>query len=203
MSPVSDSSNSRAARPNVWVVVPAKNEAAVIAETVRGLLCLGVRVVVVDDGSDDDTAAVAQAAGAVVLRHPINVGQGGAIQTGIDFAILRGARVLVSFDADGQHVAEDVPRLLAALDSGAHVALGSRFAGRIEGASRGRIVLLRIAVTVSNALSGLWLTDAHCGLRAFRASSRRRCVSPSRGWLTRRSFFAISSKLDFGSLRFR
>lgn len=156
---------------DVWVVVPAHDEGAVIRETVAGLGQLGTHVLVVDDGSEDATASAARAAGARVLRHPVNVGQGAAIQTGFDFAVSRGARVLVSFDADGQHRAEDIPRLLAALDSGADVALGSRFAGRIEGASPGRVLFLRIVVRISNALSGLRLTDAHCGLRAFRASA--------------------------------
>jgi glycosyltransferase involved in cell wall biosynthesis len=166
-----DRGGSRSALSDVWVVIPAYNEASVLTGSIQDLLRLGVSVVVVDDGSADDTAAVARVAGALVLRHPVNLGQGASLQTGIDFALSRGARVLVSFDADGQHLARDVPALLAALDEGADVALGSRFSGHIEGASRGRILFLQSVVLVSNTLSGLRLTDAHCGLRAFRASS--------------------------------
>jgi polyprenyl-phospho-N-acetylgalactosaminyl synthase len=76
---------------------------------------------------------------------------------------------VVTFDADGQHAAKDIATLLAALDAGADVALGSRFLGRMEGASLPRRILLRMAVAASNALSGLQLSDAHCGLRAIDA----------------------------------
>jgi glycosyltransferase involved in cell wall biosynthesis len=125
---------------------------------------------VVDDGSRDDTVAEARASGAIVVRHAVNLGQGAALQTGIDYAIRRGADRLVTFDADGQHSCGDIAALVAALDR-ADVALGSRFLGKeIEGASAQRRMLLRTATLVSNGLSGLKLTDAHCGFRAFRAS---------------------------------
>jgi len=91
--------------------------------------------------------------------------------TGIEYAIEQGARRIVTFDADGQHDPADVPALLAALDRGADVALGSRFLGRMDGVGATRMLLLRMAVAVSNAISGMRLSDAHCGLRAFRASS--------------------------------
>jgi polyprenyl-phospho-N-acetylgalactosaminyl synthase len=151
-----------------WVVVPAYNEEGVIGRVV-GELRAEYNVVVVDDGSRDATYRAAEAAGACVVRHTINRGQGAALQTGIEFSLARNAHTIVTFDADGQHQVEDVKALLAALDAGAHVSLGSRFLGRIRGASRGRIAFLRVAVWISNRLSGLRLTDAHCGLRAFRA----------------------------------
>jgi polyprenyl-phospho-N-acetylgalactosaminyl synthase len=160
-------------RDATWVVIAAMNEepviGAVVAEVKRG----GWSVVLVDDGSRDETAARARAAGAVVLRHSINLGQGAALQTGIDYAIRHGALNVVTFDADGQHAAEDIPHLVAALDE-ADIALGSRFLGNVEGASARRMALLRGAVMMSNRLSGLKLTDAHCGFRAFRASAAPR-----------------------------
>jgi len=156
----------------VWVVVPAFNEATAIGGVVSELVRHGGwYVVVVDDGSTDATGEAAGRAGAVVVRHVLNLGQGAALQTGIDLAVARGAACIVTFDADGQHDPQDVPALLAALDRGADVALGSRFLGRVEGATGSRTVLLRAAVRLSNALSGLQLSDAHCGLRAFRASA--------------------------------
>lgn len=160
----------RVAQPErVFVVVPAYHEARSVGAVVGELRARGWTPVVVDDGSTDATATVAAAAGARVLRHPVNLGQGAALQTGIDYAVRAGADAIVTFDADGQHVADDVPALLAALAGGADIALGSRFIGRIDGAGRGRRVFLRAAVVVSNWLSGLRLTDAHCGIRAFRA----------------------------------
>src|SRR5262249_50713921 len=113
----------------------------------------------------------ARVPGAVVLRHAVNVGQGAALQTGIDYAIQRGARHVVTFDADGQHSVEDIPDLIAALATH-DIALGSRFLGKpVVGASPGRIALLQAATRLSNRLSGLTLSDAHCGLRAFRAQA--------------------------------
>src|SRR5690349_7050301 len=113
-------------RRTTWVVIAAFNEGAVIREVVREVVDAGWSVVVVDDGSRDDSAAKAKAGGATVLRHPINRGQGAALQTGIDYAIRRGARHIVTFDADGQHDAKDIPALVEALGD-ADIALGSRF----------------------------------------------------------------------------
>jgi glycosyltransferase involved in cell wall biosynthesis len=130
-------------------------------------------VVVVDDGSRDATADRARAAGAHVVRHIVNLGQGAALQTGIDYALRRGAKNLVTFDADGQHCAEDLPTMVAGL-ANADIVLGSRFLGKVEGATARRMALLRGSVVMSNWLSGLALTDAHCGFRAFRASAAPR-----------------------------
>lgn len=157
-------------RSATWVVVAAYNEGKVIRGVVAEVVRAGWQIVVVDDGSRDHTVAEARAGGAIVVRHAVNLGQGAALQTGIDYAIRRGADRLVTFDADGQHSCDDIPALVAALD-GADVALGSRFLGKaIEGASAQRRLLLRTATLVSNGLSGMKLTDAHCGFRGFRAS---------------------------------
>ena len=154
-----------------YVVIAAYNEARVIRGVVAEVVARGYPVVVVDDGSTDDTAGHARIAGVTVVRHAINRGQGAALQTGITYALRRGARAVVTFDADGQHSVEDLPELIAAL--AVHdVALGSRFLGKeVVGATRRRKLLLRTATTMSNRLSGMRLTDAHCGLRAFRASA--------------------------------
>lgn len=157
------------ARGATWVVIAAMNEAGVIGDVVAEVKRAGWNVVVVDDGSRDTTAAEARSAGAHVLKHSINLGQGAALQTGIDYAVRRGALNLVTFDADGQMNADDIPALVAALDD-ADIALGSRFLGKIEGATARRMALLKGAVMMSNRLSGLKLTDAHCGFRAMRAS---------------------------------
>jgi polyprenyl-phospho-N-acetylgalactosaminyl synthase len=151
-------------------VIPAFNEGPAIRRVVDQLIDAGWRVLVVDDGSRDDTGAVAAAAGAKVLRHVINRGQGAALQTGVDFALRCDARYIVTFDADGQHDVADLPALVGAL-ADAEVALGSRFLGKTEGATRRRRAMLRLATRVSNRLAGIRLSDAHCGLRAFRATA--------------------------------
>ena len=157
-------------RSTTWVVIAAYNEGRVIRGVVREVVDAGWSVAVVDDGSRDHTVDEAREGGAIVVRHPVNLGQGAALQTGIDYAIRRGAEAIVTFDADGQHNCDDIPALVAAL-ADSDVALGSRFLGKqIEGATARRKALLRTATMVSNSLSGMKLTDAHCGFRAIRAA---------------------------------
>lgn len=151
-----------------WVVVPAYNEATTVGEVVKRLREMYPNVLVIDDCSSDRTAQRAHAAGACVLRHPINLGQGAALQTGITFALQRGANHVVTFDADLQHRAEDVPQLLAALSkSGADFALGSRFLGCAQNLDLARKLVLKAAVIFTRITTGLKLTDAHNGIRAM------------------------------------
>ena len=123
---------------SIWIVVAAFNEATVIGPIVSDLLRPGYHVVVVDDGSDDATGQIALSVGATVVTHPVNLGQGAALQTGIRFALQQDASYVVTFDADGQHRPSDIARLVDALvDHHAAYALGSRFLGSSrEGASR-------------------------------------------------------------------
>lgn len=131
-------------------------------------------VVVIDDASTDGTAAAARAAGALVLKHPINLGQGAALQTGFEHAIAAGADYVVTFDADGQHHIEDVPGMIERLvASGADIALGSRFLGTTVGMSAGRRHLLRAATVFTAVTTGLSLSDCHNGLRALTAKAAR------------------------------
>jgi glycosyltransferase involved in cell wall biosynthesis len=160
----------------VWVVIAAYNEARVIARVVGEVARRGYRVVVVDDGSSDGTAERASAA-SVVVRHPINLGQGAALQTGIDYALQQGAEFVVTFDADGQHRAADIERLVAALrEAHADFALGSRFLGHTVALPAARRLLLRAATIFTQLTTGLRLTDTHNGLRAMtrRGASRIR-----------------------------
>ena len=157
-------------RRSTWVVVPAFNEVRVIRGTVERLLAVAANVVVVDDCSTDGTAQQLVALPVTVLRHSVNLGQGAALQTGIDWALQQGARVVVTFDADGQHDAGDVQRLLRTLiDDKMDVVLGSRFLGKAIGISTSRKLMLRAALMCTRMSTGLPLTDVHNGLRAFRA----------------------------------
>src|SRR3982074_3738772 len=112
----------------IWIVIAAYNEGAIIRNVVSDVCETYRNVVVVDDGSSDNTAAEAAAGGGIVVRPPINLGQGPALQTGITFALSRGGHHLVTFDADGQHQVRNIARLVHALSSEeAEYALGSRF----------------------------------------------------------------------------
>jgi len=170
-----DSRGYDSATEGVFIVVAAYNEAGAIGEVVRELRAAYPRVIVVDDGSVDDTAGAAKAAGAIVLRHGINCGQGAALQTGIEFALRRGARYVVTFDADGQHSVEDVATLLAPILAGeCEITLGSRFLGQTVNMPRRRRWMLRLGVAFTRVVSGLRVTDTHNGLRAFsRAAAGR------------------------------
>ncbi len=150
------------------LILPAYNEAVKIGKVVRQVRDVYANVLVVDDGSTDATGEEARAAGATVVRHPTNRGQGAAIQTGIIYALRCGAWCLVTFDCDGQHRVEDVPALIEPIRRGeAEVVLGSRFLGRTPRMPRLRRGLLRCAILFTWAVSGVRLTDAHNGLRAF------------------------------------
>lgn len=153
---------------SIWVVVPAYNEAYRLAATLGPLVASGHEVVLVDDGSTDTSAAVAAAFPVWILRHPINCGQGAALRTGIAFALERGADVVVTFDADGQHDASDIPHLVEPVVTGrADVVLGSRFRGRTIGLRRRRRLLLYAARAFTRIVSGVPVTDPHNGLRAM------------------------------------
>jgi polyprenyl-phospho-N-acetylgalactosaminyl synthase len=160
---------------DLWVVVPAFEEAAVIGPVIRQIRAMCPHVVVVDDGSTDATGQEALSAGAVVVRHVLNLGQGASVQTGIEYALSRGAAYIATFDADGQHHVEDMLQMLGVLrERDLDVVLGSRFLGHAEGMSAGRRVVLRAAVALTNVTTGVKLTDAHNGLRVMTADAARR-----------------------------
>ncbi len=159
----------------LYVVVAAYNEESAVGEAVRELVALFAQVIVVDDGSDDRTSERAREQGVTVLRHPINLGQGAALQTGITYALKRGARYVATFDGDGQHDARDLARMLEELKrSGADIVLGSRFLGEAPGMPLRRRLFLRAAVLFTNLTTGTRLTDTHNGLRLMTADAARR-----------------------------
>lgn len=152
----------------VHVIIAAYNEAAVISRVVMEVKRAGYRVVVVDDGSKDATAAVARGAGATVVPHPFNLGQGAALQTGVDYALAQGAEVVVTFDADGQHRVADIAGLVDALsEERAEFVLGSRFLGQATDLPPLRRLLLKAATLFTRLTTGLQLSDTHNGLRAM------------------------------------
>ena len=159
----------------VFVIIAAFNEAECIADVVRDVREVYPNVVVVDDGSSDDTAERAREAGAWVLTHLINRGQGAALQTGITYALARGAQFVVTFDADGQHDVMDIAALIAPIVRGeVDVSLGSRFLREGVDMPTSRRIVLFFAVVFMRMTVRARLTDAHNGLRAFsRAAAER------------------------------
>ena len=155
---------------DTWLVVPLYNEAQVVREVIEDARRTFPHVVVVDDGSRDDSAAQAEAAGAVVVRHPINLGQGAALQTGIRYVLERtDARYLITFDADGQHsVADAVAMVAAARKENLAIVLGSRFLKGPSPVGWLKRLVLATAAVVASRTTGMHLTDAHNGLRLLR-----------------------------------
>ena len=153
-----------------WIIVPAFNEATVIGEVVAELRNVFDHVVCVDDGSADGTGEIARQAGAFLVRHPINLGQGAAIQTGVEYARKQnGANVFATFDADGQHRVKDVVRMIDRLNQGdVDIVIGTRFGQQV--ANRPPFVkrmVLQTAARLSRRGRRLGLTDTNNGLRVF------------------------------------
>jgi glycosyltransferase involved in cell wall biosynthesis len=152
------------------VVIPMHNEGAVVAAVVADVRRRFAHVVCVDDGSRDDCAALARQAGAMVVRHPTNLGQGAALETGIRHALARlDVSYVVTFDADGQHDVDDAVAMVdLARREDVQVVLGSRFLGAVHGITGSRRLVLRAAVRFTRTTTGLRVTDAHNGLRVLR-----------------------------------
>ena len=145
-------------------MIAAFNESTVIESVISDVLALSASVVVVDDCSSDDTKD--KVFGSWLIRHPVNLGQGAALQSGISFARRHGATHVVTFDADGQHRVNDVINLYAQMvRTNADMVCGSRFMGTATGMAFSRRLLLKLAIFFQRLTSGIWLTDAHNGLR--------------------------------------
>ena len=155
---------------DTWLIVPLYNEGTVISQVITQARKTFPNVICIDDGSRDNSAELALQAGAVVLRHPINLGQGAALQTGFDYFLhYTQGKYVVTFDADGQHrVIDAVAMRERALKDDLSIIFGSRF---LEGkAETGRLkyIVLKTAAFVTRLQTGLKLTDAHNGLRLLR-----------------------------------
>lgn len=164
--------SAHAARDDVWVVIPLFNEETVVADVVREVRGVYPNVVCVDDGSSDRSAARARGAGAVVVRHAVNLGQGASLQTGITYALSHGARYVVTFDADGQHrLVDAVGMVELAEKEDLGIVFGSRFLDNRTDPGFLKRLVLRTAVWFTRHSTGLQLTDAHNGLRVLRADA--------------------------------
>jgi glycosyltransferase involved in cell wall biosynthesis len=136
---------------SVYVVIPAYNEEDVIKGVVKDLLVYFQNIVVVDDGSKDGTSKVLANTPAAVLRHLDNLGQGAALQTGIEYALLEGAEYIITFDADGQHKVEDAVEMVKLLQDGScDAVLGSRFLGETINIPVTRRIILKMAIWFGN-----------------------------------------------------
>jgi glycosyltransferase involved in cell wall biosynthesis len=150
-------------------VIPLYNEAPVVRSVIEEARKTFPKVVCVDDGSTDASVSEAEAAGAVVVRHPVNLGQGASLRTGLDYALGDpSADYFVTFDADGQHQIADALTMVHMLDERPlDIVVGSRFLDDRTQVAFVKRVVLKLGVVFERMSSGVRLTDAHNGLRAL------------------------------------
>lgn len=169
-------SSARSGADDVWVVIPLFNEVTVIESVIHDLHREFTNVLCIDDGSTDGSADAARRAGAKILQHPVNLGQGASLQTGFEYVLTQpGARYVVTFDADGQHRVDDAVAMTdLARNNDLAIVFGSRFLDKRTKPGILKRVILKTAVWVTNMTTGLKLTDAHNGLRVIRTDALSR-----------------------------
>lgn len=170
----------------VYIIIPAKDEASRIGGVLHQVLDNGyTNIVVVNDGSKDKTASVAKSFGVTVLDHLINLGAGAATQTGIEYAIMQNAEIIVTIDADHQHLPADIDLLVETLQQKqSDIVIGSRFLNKNNKIPYTRILYNKIANVITYLVTGIAVTDSQSGMKAFTAK------------------FAEKSKLNFNGFEF-
>ena len=154
---------------DIYIVIPAKDEETRIGSVLQKINEEGFpNIIVVDDGSADQTGALAASFGAVVLNHLVNLGPGAATQTGMDYAIEQGAKIVVTLDADNQHCPTDIKRLVAEMEQKqVDVVIGSRFLKDSNNVPTIRIILNKLGNYVTAFFTGLLVTDSQSGFKAL------------------------------------
>ncbi len=152
-----------------FIVIPAYNEEKKIFQVLVDLKKKGYNnIIVVDDGSSDKTIEIAKKTGVYVLEHIINRGQGASLKTGIDFALQKGAEIIVTFDADGQFLAEEISNVTEPIiKKEVDIVLGSRFLGKAINIPFLKKIVLKLGVFVVYLLYGIKITDSQSGFRAL------------------------------------
>jgi len=160
---------------NIAILIPAYNESVVLRKVVEELLPAGYTIIIIDDGSETPMKDHLKGLPVIVLEHPVNLGQGAALQTGLDYLRNINPDIVITFDGDGQHDANDIPKLIEPIiKNETDVTLGSRFLPEAKTSIPfSKKIVLQIARFVNLILSGVLLSDAHNGLRAFNNSAWR------------------------------
>ena len=166
----------------IFAVIAAYNEEKTIFSVIKDLKKYVNTIVVVDDGSSDQTSKKISGSKVILLRHLINLGQGAALQTGFEYAKRNDADIVVTYDADGQFKASDIPRLIKPiLQNKADIVLGSRFLGHAINIPLTRLITLKLGIIFTFIFSGLRFTDVYNGLRALNKTALQKiCITQNR-----------------------
>lgn len=155
-------------RNKIILIIAAYNEEKKISAVIKEVAKYVNKIVVVDDGSTDQTSKRSEHQKVILLRHIINLGQGAALQTGFEYARTLNPDVVITYDADGQFVAQDIQKFVKPIVEGqAEVVLGSRFLGKTLNMPLSRLIILRLGILFTRFFSNIRLTDTHNGFRAF------------------------------------
>lgn len=154
---------------NTYIIIPAFNESSKLAAVLESLLSLNYHIIVIDDGSTDDTYRMAAAFPVLLIHHEFNLGQGAALETGMEAARRLNADFVIHFDADGQHDPSDIPQLMIPLQNGdADIVFGSRFLEkRASGLNLSKKLMLKTGRWINYLITSILLSDAHNGFRAL------------------------------------
>jgi polyprenyl-phospho-N-acetylgalactosaminyl synthase len=168
----------------IYIVIPAFNEAGSIGKVIDDLFYYGYKkIVVVDDASTDKTSETVKPFNVFLIKHPVNMGPGAAIKTGIDFALLDGADIIVTFDADGQHLAKDIRDLVEPIISNkADITLGNRFLNKTSKVPIFKTIILKAGALLMFLMYGILSSDSHNGLKAMSRSAALKIDIRSNGW---------------------
>jgi len=152
----------------IYILIPAYNEATVIAGVIKEVQTAGYHnIIVIDDGSTDETYQKAgKETGVIALKHFLNRGKGAAAKTGIEAAKLLGADIVVTIDGDGQHNPSDIAKMLEFIQQGNDVVLGSRLQNP-KGMPPWKIAANHFGNFCTWLIYGLWVTDSQSGFRAY------------------------------------
>lgn len=153
---------------DTWVVIPAYNESRTVRKVIDSVKDYTKNIIVVDDGSEDNTYDIAKKQGIHALRQIVNLGKGTALKTGCDFAIKKGAKTIITMDADTQHEASDIPKFIDALN-GNDIVIGKR------GLNKKMPLIFRMGNLILNSINQILfkvnIQDTQSGFRAFNTNS--------------------------------
>lgn len=167
----------------IYIVIPAYNEQSTILSVIKDLKKHHYfNIIVVDDGSTDNTSKFASKTGIIVIRHPINLGQGTALRSGMELALKLEADIIVTFDADRQHMAKDINKLIKPLvDNKADIVLGSRFLDHSSNTPWLKKIILKSGTILIFLMYGIILSDTHNGFKAMSSMAAQKISIKSSG----------------------